>query len=157
MDQLVPGDIVKVKNGDKVPADLVLLLCQGLKAECSSLTGEWEPISCTDKVSVEGIPYFECKNVAFNGSLCFDGMMIGLVFCTGNHMGTGTKSPSTAHKWQLIITKSVKGVPEDENEDVEYKVLMKGAPKVILKCYSMFASSKAGQADHFQEPIIDEF
>lgn len=89
-DQLVPGDIVKIMNGDKVPADLVLLLCRGLKAECSSLTGESKPITCTDKISLQGTPYFECKNVAFNGSLCFDGMAIGLVFRTGDHTGIGT-------------------------------------------------------------------
>ena len=89
-DTLVPGDLVKIKNGDRVPADLVLLICRGLKAECSSLTGESEPISCTDKPSPEGMSYFECKNVAFNSSLCFDGMAIGVVFRTGDHTGIGT-------------------------------------------------------------------
>ena len=89
-DQLVPGDLVKIKNGDRVPADLVLLLCRNLKAECSSLTGESEPISCTTSVSPKGKPFFECKNVAFNSSLCFDGMAIGLVFRTGDHTGIGS-------------------------------------------------------------------
>jgi len=89
-DQIVPGDLLKVKNGDRIPADLVLLLCRGLKTECSSLTGESEPIPCTDKASPQGTPFFECKNVAFNSSLCFDGMAIGLAFRTGDNTGIGT-------------------------------------------------------------------
>ena len=69
VDQLVPGDLVKIQNGDRVPADVVLLVCRNLKAECSSLTGESLPINCNVTPSRENTPYFECKNVAFNSSL----------------------------------------------------------------------------------------
>jgi sodium/potassium-transporting ATPase subunit alpha len=81
---LVLGDLVLIKDGDKVPADMVLLLCRGLKAECSSLTGESEPIHCSDQESSFGTRIFECKNLAFSSSLCFDGMAIGLVVRTGD-------------------------------------------------------------------------
>ena len=89
VEELVPGDLVYVKNGDKVPADMVLLLCRGLKVECSSLTGESEPISCTDKPSPNGTRKFECHNLAFSGSLCFDGMAVGLVLSTGDRTAIG--------------------------------------------------------------------
>lgn len=82
---IVPGDLVVINDGDKVPADMVLLLCRGLKAECSSLTGESEPISCNDKVSKPGTRLFECKNLAFSSSFCYDGMAIGLVLRTGDN------------------------------------------------------------------------
>ena len=82
---LVLGDLVLVKDGNKVPADLVLLLCRGLKTECSSLTGESEPISCSDHASKPETRIFECKNLAFSSSLCFDGMAIGLVVRTGDN------------------------------------------------------------------------
>lgn len=81
---LVLGDLVLIKDGNKVPADLVLLLCCGLKTECASLTGESKPISCTDHVSKPETWMFECKNLAFSSSLCFDGMAIGLVVRTGD-------------------------------------------------------------------------
>ena len=81
---LVVGDLVVIKDGDKVPADMVLLLCRGLKAECSSLTGESEPVHCSDQESPFGTRIFECKNLAFSSSLCFDGMAIGLVVRTGD-------------------------------------------------------------------------
>ncbi|MCE2998117.1 MAG: HAD-IC family P-type ATPase, partial [Flammeovirgaceae bacterium] len=87
---LVPGDLVMITSGDKVPADMVLLLCRGLKVECSSLTGESEPISCSDQPSAKDTRKFECKNVVFNGSLCFDGMAIGLVVSTGDKTAIGT-------------------------------------------------------------------
>jgi sodium/potassium-transporting ATPase subunit alpha len=89
-DQLVPGDVVKIQNGDRVPADVVLLVCRGLKAECSSLTGESLPVSCNTAVSPDKAPYFECKNVAFNTSLCFDGTALGVVIRTGDYTGIGT-------------------------------------------------------------------
>jgi sodium/potassium-transporting ATPase subunit alpha len=90
VDVLVPGDIVIIKDGSKVPADMVLLLCRNLKTECASLTGESEPISCTDRPSPVGTMMTECKNIAFNSSLCFDGMAIGLVLRTGDHTMIGT-------------------------------------------------------------------
>jgi sodium/potassium-transporting ATPase subunit alpha len=88
--ELVPGDLVLVSNGEKIPADLVLLMCRGLKVECSSLTGESEPISCSDQPSAKGTRKFECKNLVFNGSLCYDGMAIGLVISTGDKTAIGT-------------------------------------------------------------------
>eukprot|EP00804_Cyclotella_cryptica_P021089 CCRYP_021108-RA/>CCRYP_021108-RA protein AED:0.28 eAED:0.31 QI:0/0/0/1/1/1/3/0/567 len=109
-DLLVPGDLVKVQNGDRVPADLVLLLCRGLKAECSSLTGESEPVSCTHKTSAKSTPFFECKNVAFNTSLCFDGMALGVVFRTGDHTGIGTiaKLASDTKQRESTLQKEVR-------------------------------------------------
>lgn len=109
-DLLVAGDLVKVQNGDRVPADLVLLLCRGLKAECSSLTGESEPVSCTHQTSEEGTPFFECKNVAFNTSLCFDGMALGVVFRTGDHTGIGTiaKLASETKQRESTLQKEVR-------------------------------------------------
>ena len=87
---LVPGDLVLVKNGEKVPADMVLLLCRGLKQELSSLTGESKPITCSDQPSPAMTDIFECKNLAFNSALCYDGMAIGLVIRTGDKTAIGT-------------------------------------------------------------------
>ena len=84
VENVVPGDLVLIKDGDKVPADLVLLLCRGLKVECSSLTGESEPIICSTQVSDKETRIFECKNLVFSSSLCFDGMAIGIVVRTGD-------------------------------------------------------------------------
>jgi sodium/potassium-transporting ATPase subunit alpha len=59
------------------------------QAECSSLTGESEPITLTDRTSSPSTSLFECKNVAFNSSLCFDGMAIALVIRTGDNTSVG--------------------------------------------------------------------
>jgi sodium/potassium-transporting ATPase subunit alpha len=107
---LVPGDLVLVNNGDKVPADMVLLLCRGLKTENSSLTGESEPIACTDRVSSVGTRMFECKNMAFNSSLCFDGTAIGLVMRTGDKTAIGTiaKLASDTEQRESTLQKEVR-------------------------------------------------
>jgi magnesium-transporting ATPase (P-type) len=52
---VVPGDIVLLRSGFKVPADCRIVYCNGLKVEQSSLTGEPEPIPCTDEYN----PKFE--------------------------------------------------------------------------------------------------
>jgi len=83
-EELVVGDLVWVRNGDKVPADLRILLCNNLKVENSSLTGESELISVTADVMDHSVAHLECKNIAFNGSLCFDGSALGLVLTIGD-------------------------------------------------------------------------
>ena len=82
--ELVVGDLVWVRNGDKVPADLRVLLCNNLKVENSSLTGESELITITSNAQENSVAHLECKNVVFNGSLCFDGSAMGLVLTIGD-------------------------------------------------------------------------
>ncbi|TMW69051.1 hypothetical protein Poli38472_001207 [Pythium oligandrum] len=88
-EELVVGDLVWVRNGDKVPADLRILLCSNLKVENSSLTGESELVSLTSAAHDESVAPLECKNVAFNGSLCFDGSALGLVLSIGDNTVIG--------------------------------------------------------------------
>ncbi|KAI9991904.1 hypothetical protein PInf_017284 [Phytophthora infestans] len=83
-EELVVGDLVWVRNGDKVPADLRILQCNNLKVENSSLTGESELISLTSDAQDHSVAQLECKNIAFNGSLCFDGAALGLVLTVGD-------------------------------------------------------------------------
>ncbi|KAJ0404408.1 hypothetical protein P43SY_007661 [Pythium insidiosum] len=83
-EELVVGDLVWVRNGDKVPADLRILLCSNLKVENSSLTGESELVPLTSKPEAASVAPLECKNIAFNGSLCFDGSALGVVLSIGD-------------------------------------------------------------------------
>jgi magnesium-transporting ATPase (P-type) len=102
VEEVVVGDLVVIKDGDKVPADLVLLLCRGLKSECASLTGESEPISCSDTPSKPGTRLFECDNIAFSSSLCFDGSAIGIV------VRTGDKTVRRHYTYQCNVTTTTK-------------------------------------------------
>lgn len=79
---LVVGDVIEVKLGDKLPADIRLVSNQKLKVDNSPLTGESEPIGrtvdCTDDNPLE------TKNLAFFGTLAVDGTCTGIVVNTGD-------------------------------------------------------------------------
>lgn len=79
---LVVGDIINVKLGDKVPADIRLITNEGMKVEMASLTGEPEPlgrtVDCTDDNPLE------TKNLAFFGTLCVEGTATGVVVNTAD-------------------------------------------------------------------------
>uniref|UniRef100_A0A914WB99 Cation-transporting P-type ATPase N-terminal domain-containing protein n=1 Tax=Plectus sambesii TaxID=2011161 RepID=A0A914WB99_9BILA len=78
-EELVVGDLAFVRNGSRVPADVRLLVTNGLKLETSSITGEAEPIEFTNEAAPSNVGVFESHNVAFNGSFCVDGEGIGIV------------------------------------------------------------------------------
>ncbi|KAF5403125.1 Sodium/potassium-transporting ATPase subunit alpha [Paragonimus heterotremus] len=84
---LVVGDLVDVKFGDRVPADLRLIHASGLKVDNSSLTGESEPQSrsamCTD------VNPLETKNLIFFSTNIVEGTGRGLVIRTGNETVMG--------------------------------------------------------------------
>ncbi|KAJ0388977.1 hypothetical protein P43SY_010841 [Pythium insidiosum] len=90
-EELLVGDLVWVRNGDKVPADIRILLCSNLKVENSSLTGESELVPLTAKVMDDSVAPLECKNIAFNGSLCFDGSALGIVVSIGDNTVIGPR------------------------------------------------------------------
>ncbi|XP_069497107.1 potassium-transporting ATPase alpha chain 2-like [Ambystoma mexicanum] len=76
-EKLVLGDIVQIKGGDKVPADIRLLTCQGCKVDNSSLTGESEPQPRSHEFSNENP--LETKNLAFYSTTCLEGAATGIV------------------------------------------------------------------------------
>lgn len=109
-DELVVGDLVWVRNGDKVPADLRIVMCSNLKVENSSLTGESELISLTTKCQDASVPALECKNVAFNGSLCYDGSALGVVLSIGDKtvIGRIAKLASSTAQRETNMQREVK-------------------------------------------------
>merc|ERR1711892_1335664 len=83
---LVPGDLVTLQTGDRVPADLRLVLCTDLQVDESSLTGEMEPVLKTSEAleSVsETVSPNEMLNTVFMGTMVVAGRARGLVVATG--------------------------------------------------------------------------
>lgn len=79
---LVVGDVIDIKLGDKLPADVRIISNQKLKVDNSSLTGESEPLGRTTECTDDNP--LETKNLAFFGTLAVDGTATGLVVNTGD-------------------------------------------------------------------------
>ena len=78
------GDLVEVKIGDSVPADLRITYSAGLKVDNSSLTGEAEPQSrSSDPQGITENP-LETKNLAFYSTNCVEGTAQGIVIACGD-------------------------------------------------------------------------
>ncbi|KAH9857520.1 aminophospholipid-transporting P-type ATPase [Lenzites betulinus] len=82
---LVKGDIVLVRSGDKTPADLIVFSASDLKVDNSSLTGESEAQERFARP--EGAPArpVEAVNLLFNSTLVVNGEGWGVVVRTGDH------------------------------------------------------------------------
>ncbi|NLJ72379.1 MAG: cation-translocating P-type ATPase [Syntrophomonadaceae bacterium] len=82
--ELVPGDIVYLIAGDKIPADLRLIETYNLEIDEATLTGESLPVE-KDALAVydKEIPIAEQKNLAFMGTAITKGRGVGLVVATG--------------------------------------------------------------------------
>nr|KAJ3420389.1 hypothetical protein HK105_005729 [Polyrhizophydium stewartii] len=87
--ELVPGDVVYVRMGDKVPADMVVFAASDFKVDNSSLTGESEPQPRAPKNTIEGAGPLEATNMCFNGTLVVTGEAYGIVVRTGNNSVLG--------------------------------------------------------------------
>ncbi|MCA9459179.1 MAG: HAD-IC family P-type ATPase [Nanoarchaeota archaeon] len=81
---LVVGDIVYLKRGDIVPADLRLLDVSGLQINESILTGESQDRTKTTKhISLENVSLGDMTNIAFSSTFITSGSGIGIVIETG--------------------------------------------------------------------------
>jgi Ca2+-transporting ATPase len=76
---LVPGDIVILKSGDKVPADLRLLHVRSLHIDESALTGESVPVEKNAEALLPGSGIGDRKNMSFAGTLVTYGQAEGVV------------------------------------------------------------------------------
>jgi magnesium-transporting ATPase (P-type) len=88
-EELVPGDIVLLESGDKIPADLRLVEAKNLRTEEAALTGESVPADKSiDPASVNAtVGDREC--MAFSGTMVVSGRATGVVVATGNETELG--------------------------------------------------------------------
>ena len=83
-EQLVPGDLVSLESGDKVPADLRLVLAKNLRVDESMLTGESVPVEKNSQVVAHGAVLGDRRSMAYSGTLVTYGTGLGLVVATGD-------------------------------------------------------------------------
>jgi Ca2+-transporting ATPase len=82
--QLVPGDIIVVESGDRIPADVRWLETSSLDVEESALTGESVPVSkhCRP-IASDDVPLGDQRNMGFMGTMVTRGTAKGIVIRTG--------------------------------------------------------------------------
>jgi len=88
--ELVPGDLIQVEAGDRIPADGRLVYATGLQTQEASLTGESTPVA----KSLEPIPQAEVAlgdrhNMLFMGTIAVSGKGRALVTATGSQTELG--------------------------------------------------------------------
>lgn len=80
---LVPGDVVRLAPGDKVPADLRLLQSFRLRIDESALTGESVPVAKSVEPAPEDAGVGDRTSMAFSGTIVSAGQGRGVVTATG--------------------------------------------------------------------------
>ena len=115
--EIVPGDIVMLSEGDKIPADARLIETVELRVNNAPLTGESEPVTRISEPSEGEI--INSPNIAFAGTTVISGSGKGVVFATGMRSefgriaqltGTVTSGLSPLQKEVVKITKIVTAI-----------------------------------------------
>lgn len=102
--ELVPGDIVLLASGDKVPADLRLLHSRSLQVDESALTGESLPVEKDPSVLDHDMTLADRANMAYSSTLVTYGTGIGVVVAIGDNTEIGRIS-------ELIASAEVLATP----------------------------------------------
>lgn len=88
-EDLVPGDLVLLESGDKVPADLRLVRATELRVNESALTGESAPVHKDVVVLPEPTPVADRCNMVYSGTLVTAGHGAGIAVSTGGETELG--------------------------------------------------------------------
>jgi cation-transporting P-type ATPase F len=108
---LVPGDLVLLQSGDRVPADLRLLRVRSFQVDESALTGESMPVDkIADPLALDTV-LADRKNLAYAGTLVTYGQAEGLVWATGDKTETG-RIATLIHEAVEIATPLTKKIAE---------------------------------------------
>lgn len=91
-EDLVPGDIVQLAPGDKVPADLRLITVRNLRVDESPLTGESEPVDKSTTPVAADAALADRNCLALSGTLVRYGEGSGVVVATGAETAIGAMS-----------------------------------------------------------------
>jgi Ca2+-transporting ATPase len=113
---LVPGDIISLTEGEKIPADARIVACNSLRVDESQLTGESEPIDKQIEALRGKKEVYEQSNMLFQGSFVVAGTAKAVLTTTGNDTEFGqlaaltkngiSKSP-VQHKIDRLVTQII--------------------------------------------------
>lgn len=82
--QLVPGDIILLQEGEKIPADARIIISNNLKIDQAALTGESEPVfKIAETLPHKDLPTADQKNMVFKGTYIVSGNGEAVVVATG--------------------------------------------------------------------------
>ncbi|MCO7260747.1 magnesium-translocating P-type ATPase [Dickeya zeae] len=112
LDQLVPGDIVKLAAGDMIPADLRILQARDLFISQASLTGESLPVEkVANSRQNDAATALECDTLCFMGTNVVSGTAQAMVIATGSNTWFGqlagrvVQHPGEINAFQLGISR----------------------------------------------------
>jgi len=107
--RLVPGDIVFLQSGDKVPADVRLFTIRELQIDESALTGESVPVQKALAMLERDMPIADRKNMAYSSTLVTYGTGQGIVIATGDQTEIGRINEliSSAEILETPLTKKI--------------------------------------------------
>ena len=101
--EIVPGDVVQLHSGDKIPADIRLFHTKDLRIDQSILTGESITTKKQEGVFSASTHLAERQNMAYGGTLATNGYGVGMVTVTGDQTETG-KISQTIFKAEELET-----------------------------------------------------
>jgi calcium-translocating P-type ATPase len=81
-DQLVPGDVLAIHEGERISAD-ARLLSGAIEVDTSTLSGESTPALRAAEPADTGVPLLQARELVFSGTTCTEGEARALVFATG--------------------------------------------------------------------------
>ena len=100
-EELVPGDVVLIQSGDRVPADLRLFRVKNLRVDEASLTGESVPIEKQTEPVANDAPLGDRTGMSYSGTLVTFGQGRGVVVATGDATELGRISELLAEVERL--------------------------------------------------------
>ncbi len=127
-DEVVPGDIIVLAEGEKVPADARIIEANNLKLDEAALTGESEPVHKLPDALAAGATDISPRNMAAKATNVAAGNGRGVVVATGRHTAIGA------------IAAKIQGI----DTDIPLKAAIRGLSKAIIVavgciCAGLFA------------------
>ncbi|MBO3798618.1 MAG: cation-translocating P-type ATPase [Candidatus Bathyarchaeia archaeon] len=110
--EVVPGDILVLKEGDKVPADARLIDVINLRVNEASLTGESVPVVKETSPLPENTPVSERRNMVFSGTQVVGGKGKAVVIATGmnTEFGKIARNVATVKKEETPLEKRAREI-----------------------------------------------
>ena len=94
VEEIVPGDIVKLSSGDMLPGDIRFLEAKDLFIDQASLTGESNPVEKFSILKDKNVELTDISNIGFMGTNVVSGTATAVVIGTGNQTYFGSMAKS---------------------------------------------------------------